>query len=101
MAERNSDILLVSALNDDQSSFSLWNLRTGNLIKSYKASQQQGCLCLARAGRDYVLASQEKKQVISVWEWRKVSWPIYYVLFLNYELKMLMNGKNSVYHILN
>ena len=71
MADRNSEVLLVSALNDDQS-FSLWNLRTGNLIKNYKSIQQQGSSCLARAGSDYVLTSQEKKQVISVWEWRKV-----------------------------
>ena len=74
MEEKSLEVFLVSALNDDQASFSLWNLRTGNLIKSYKGGQQQGCNCLARTGRDYVFTSQESKQVISVWEWNKVAY---------------------------
>ena len=72
MAETGQEVVIVSTLNDDQCAFSLWNLRTANLIKSYKPNQQQGCHCLVKAGQDYVLTSQQNKQVINVWEWKKV-----------------------------
>eukprot|EP00795_Rhopilema_esculentum_P004628 gene4628-20903_t len=69
MVDFKHDVFVSSALESDTVTFSLWSLQTGTLLKNYKGVQ--GCYCLTPAGTDHVLTTQENKQVISVWDWRK------------------------------
>ena len=70
MVDFKHDVFVSSALESDTVTFSLWSLQTGTLLKNYKGVQ--GCYCLAPAGTDHVLTTQENKQVLFVWDWKKV-----------------------------
>ena len=71
MADPQQDVAVISFKNEEQVSFSLWNMKSANQIRNFKGAPC-GYHCLSKAGKDFFLTSQEDKQVINVWEWRKV-----------------------------
>lgn len=72
MADPQQDVAAISFKNEEQVSFSLWNIKSANQIRSFKGTPC-GCHCLSKAGKDFFVTSQEDKQVVNVWEWRKVN----------------------------
>jgi len=69
MAE--SEVLMTSDNSGERFCVSVWELHTGMQIKTYKGSScSQHTMNLL--GKQYVLAAQEGKPIISVWNIAKV-----------------------------
>ncbi len=71
MMEATAEVARISCL-DEQSCFSLWNLKSGLQMKNFKGAQC-GKHCITSVGNDYVFTAQDNKQVVHVWDFKKVS----------------------------
>eukprot|EP00794_Sanderia_malayensis_P007714 gene7714-8553_t len=66
----SSDVAQISYENEEQISFSIFNLNSGLPVKSYKGAKCSSH-CITSVGKEYTFAAQSGKQVIHVWDTRK------------------------------
>lgn len=71
MAKVSTEVAVITDENKEQISFSFWNLASGLQEKNYKGSVC-GAHCITSVGKEYVFTAQDKKQLIYVWDLKKV-----------------------------